>query len=82
MTAEQIAELGVMVKSWWRHTREEVAALDAAIALAEQTCETCAMQTDHHPDLPDLDSPSCLVLGWPCAMMGNRCGAWKAKEER
>lgn len=58
-----------------------VEALTSALTVITQTCEMCAHRTDRHPDMPDMDSPSCLNLGWPCALMGNRCGAWRAKEE-
>jgi hypothetical protein len=83
MTAEQIQLLRDLV-AWPSELADQSAtaeAIRAAIALAEQTCKTCAHRTDRHPDYPDMESPSCLTLDWPCALMDNRCGAWTAKEK-
>ena len=83
MTAEQIAELRGMVEGWWRHTREEVEALEAAIALAEQTCETCEHQYRRQRawrGRPPIDM-YCQKLSVWCEGAGNRCGAWRAKEK-
>lgn len=76
MTTEQIAVLRVWAHAL-RDTDNDVAAdaLNAAIALAEQTCETCAHQK---PGMKDW----CQKVAVLCATVGNRCGARKAKEER
>ncbi len=77
MTAEQIATLADAAGDPLCADKLRDA-LHAAIALAEQTCETCAL-TDFNPT---KYGPSCLSLGRACALMGNRCGAWTAKEKR
>jgi len=78
MTDEQIADLRGMVKVWWRHTREEVEALEAAIALAEQTCETCAYYYER--DCRKAVIPWCYRDDCACERYGNRCGNWKKKD--
>jgi hypothetical protein len=78
MTAEQIAVLRGMVKGWWQHTREEVEALEAAIALAGMVCTTCK-----HRGVAlcmKVSVPGHSVAIVPHAQLGGGCRGWEAEE--
>ena len=76
MTAEQIQLLRDLV-AWPSELADQSAtaeAIRAAIALAEQTCETCAHQK---PGMKDW----CQKVAVLCATVGHRCGRWEPKEQ-
>ena len=77
MTAEQIQLLRDLV-AWPSELADQSAtaeAIRAAIALAEQTCETCGAMSRIEDNIS-----YCNQHEAPCVMFGYRCGAWWKKD--